>query len=224
MAVTWTIMHKRTASFLLPASAIWLGLGCEYLWRRFHLSPRGIWIGSAVVITLIALQAGRVLYNVRVKGTVVNDPASFVQASLLREAGVPMGRIWAFGGEPEIYYFWGNPEIFPFFQMDSYLAPYRQNRGNPAAFVSALRAVGFSYLCVTVPRNADRAHLADEGRSLGSQESNADSDVQPNSDDFIPLPSDLLAVSAHPAQYGLHLVGSRIADAGHSTAYVFLVR
>src|SRR5262249_32864167 len=65
IAVSLTIMHKRTGSFLLPACAVWFGLGVESLaiasrWGQWSKGPS---IVVAIAIGLNLLQASRTLYR-----------------------------------------------------------------------------------------------------------------------------------------------------------------
>jgi len=151
-----TIMQKRSASFLLPAVAVWIAFGVEFLSRwfsKYKYVPRLI---APVVIALLVADVGRTAF--RLQKVPPHPPASAVAASTLDSNNAPEVRVWAFGIEPEIYalrrqaiyYTYRNRHV-------DYQRLYLENQGRPEAFLAALRADGYRYLVTRIgpPRPRD---------------------------------------------------------------------
>ena len=206
LLVAWTIMHKRTGSFLLPASALWFGVGFQALCSGWAVEgQRRLNAVTAAVIVLNFVQLLRVPFQMRDDG-VVRDPASFVEAQLLRRAGAEPGRIWAFNCEPEVYSFLEWPIRFPFWQAErAYFPLYGDHRGDPAGFVESLRAAGFKYLAFR--------------SSPGPAPSDGAAEPQPYSN--LPWRSDLSRLIGEPGRYRIRLLGRAPCDRGRSLAYAF---
>lgn len=150
-----SIMHKRTGSFLLPAAAVWTGLGVEFLvsWCAARkLAGRLI---PLAVVALIVADMGRTAF--RLQRDPKLTPPSFVAASILDLNAAPAGRVWAFGMEPEIYAFRKQAIFYPFRERDSeYRRLYLGHQGKPDDFVAALRADGYRYLVVRIGPPTER--------------------------------------------------------------------
>jgi hypothetical protein len=150
VAVTLSVMHKRTASFLFPAAGVWFGLGLEVIATRLALgrTRRGLAVVVCMAVLLNLLQASRILYNLRSSSpTTISNPASYVAARLLSDYAADVGTVWAFKSEPEVYAFWGQPLYCSVWDGDSgYSSLYAQNQHNPEGFVNELRRSGFKYL------------------------------------------------------------------------------
>lgn len=206
--VALTIMHKRSGSFLLPAVGLWCACGLELLARRARgLSPeRRVALFALAAVTLNALQLGRLTFFYSKRG-ITRDGATLQQARLLRDAGALPGKVWAFGGEPEVYAFWGQPVLYPFAQRARKYNPiYSAHAGRPAEFTASLRRAGFSYLAFSLgpqgPANGEEPQIY--GGFSGQ-----------------PLREDLRRIVATPSRYGLQTLGSLPADRGGTRAYVF---
>ncbi|HEX7182462.1 MAG TPA: hypothetical protein VF756_11510 [Thermoanaerobaculia bacterium] len=210
--VVLTIMHKRSGAFLLPAVALWLGFGLEFLARQGRASSlsRRAALFAALAIAANLLQAGRIPFFFLKRG-VARDPATFQQARLLTAAGAPPGKVWAFGGEPEVYTFWGVPVVYPFPERHrGYNQTYSSHAGEPSAFVAALRAAGFSYLTFSLAPSSSEG--AGEERQIYG-----DFAVQPRR-------ADLATIAGSPARLGLEPLGSLAADRGSTRVYAFRIR
>jgi hypothetical protein len=212
LGVMLTIMHKRTGSFLLPAVAIWLGFGVEFLLLR---TPLGAcrWSRFAVTATVLLLnvgQAGRLVKSLPAFHA-PHEPATYVQGRLLRNSGAAPGQVWAFGGEPEVYVAWDQPIVFPFRNLDhGYQSLYRENEGNPRAFVESLRSCGFAYIAFSLRGTASGDGTVLEEQAYGGFVS------QPQRDDLVDMID-------HGPCFGLELVGHAPAAGGEFEAYVFRI-
>jgi hypothetical protein len=113
--VALSIMHKRTGSFLLPAAAVWVGFAVEFLVLHTPLCTRRY--ASVAVAGLVLLlevgQAGRLLRSLPSAYQEDGQP-TYVQGRILKTAAAPAGKVWAFGGEPEVYQAWNQPIVYPF--------------------------------------------------------------------------------------------------------------
>jgi hypothetical protein len=211
--VTLTIMHKRTGSFLLPAAAVWSGFGCEYLLLR---TPLGSTLARrALVLSLVLLlnvgQAGRLLKSLRAIH-LEDGPPTYVQGRLLRQAGAPAGKVWAFGGEPEVYQAWDQPIVFPLRTRplgEQWL--YRDCEGSPDAFVQRLRDWGHEYLAFTVAKDAPATQTDYEEQPYGVYASQ-------------PRRSDLRRFIESGSEYGLELLGKAPASGGRAEVFVYRIR
>jgi hypothetical protein len=211
--VTLSIMHKRTGSFLLPAAAVWVGFGVEFLLLRTPLG-RGRYSAAAVVGLVMLLtvgQAGRLVRSLRA-AHYPDGPAAYVQGRLLKEAAAPCGKVWAFGGEPEVYQAWQQPVLYPFrTRAEGYQWLYRDLEGAPAAFVGRLRKAGFSYLAFAVAKDPPDQRTPYEEQDYGPFASQ-------------PLREDLLHFIQSGSSYGLELVGRAPADRGKVEVCVYRIR
>jgi hypothetical protein len=207
IAVAWTIMHKRTGTFLLPAVAIWLALACEGLIARFDLHRRR---GATVLVlglVLFNLMLG-VRYWVR-RPSQAREQFPFVAGKLLRELQVEPGLLWAFGAQPEVYYFWDQTLVFPVLErFDLYDRHYEAHAGDPAGFIESLRGSGYRYLLFTLDRPA-RSGPSQTARQLYSLKE--------------PLRGDLDALVRSPEQYRLKPLGTRMCAGGTQSIYLFSV-
>lgn len=205
-----TTMTKRSGSFLLPAVAIWCALGLEFLVRRLRgLTPaRRAALASSVFLAATVLQLGRMGFYYAKRGT-TRDPATLQQAKLLRDAAAPRGKVWAFGGEPEVYAFWEQPVVYPFPDRETVYNPlYRAHAGRPAEFVAALRGAGFSYLTFSLAPAGSEGGLEPQMYGGFSGE---------------PQRADLERLAAAPARFGLDPLGSLPADRGARRVYAFRI-
>lgn len=210
--VALTVMHKRSGAFLLPGIALWCACGLELLVRRMRgLTParrptRRATLFALAAVALNALQLGRLAFFYAKRGS-TRDPATLQQARVLREAGAPPGKVWAFGGEPEVYAFLGQPVVYPFPHRDRDYNPlYGAHAGRPEELATALRGAGFSYLVF----------------SLGNQEPRDGREPQIYGDfSGQPLREDLRRIVATPGRYGLAPLGSLPADRGTTRVYAF---
>jgi hypothetical protein len=154
IVVALTVMHKRTGSFLLPAVAIWTALGAERVVQTLVEGERNWWRRAflSAVISLNVVQALRVPFRLRA----TEEPsATYVQGSSIAAADLGPGCIWAFGGEPEVYYFAGFAIRYPYRDRDrAYNSLYWDHVGDPLAFVQALREASFAYLTFRLPGTA----------------------------------------------------------------------
>jgi hypothetical protein len=208
LAVAATIMHKRTGSFLLPAAAVWVGLGCEVIADRLGGRPRRarLLVAAAVLAVLVA-DLGRTLYRLT-RTPPTHDPVTYVAAAALR--GAEPGPVWAFGGEPAVYAFLGRPVYYPFReQRAGYNRAYWDHVGRPDEFVSQLRAAGFRYLAFA---------LRDEGAADGPE-------PQPVEYHFggPPARSDLTRLRDDAPRLGLTPLATDPADGGRTRVYVFRI-
>jgi hypothetical protein len=152
----------------------------------------------------IAVSPLQIVYRAR-REPVVRDPATFVQGSLLRDRAMPPGYVWGFGGDPEIYYYWRQPIVMP----DRTVA---MPKGDPDAFVAALREAGFRYLTFVVRRAApDTAENATEPQPLAAPPDQ-------------PLRRDLLALADAPERHALRLLGTATAEQSTRQVYLFELR
>jgi hypothetical protein len=211
VAVAWTIMHKRTASFLLPAAALWVALGVEALarqWLRF--SPRAVRVVLALVVLGNVIQGVRIGFALR-KLEPARDVPDYVAARVLEGAGAEPGPVWAFGSEPDVYALRQWPIVYPFFDRNrEYNRAYLDHAGDPAGFVAELRARGFRYLVFVlapVPAPGSRT------------------EQQPFSN-YGPPPdrADLEQIAAAPARFGLEDLGSPPAAGARVRVRVYRVR
>ncbi len=201
LVVMPTVMHKRTGSFLLPAVAVWTAFGAERMVAELGLAERRRWrrVLLGAVIALNVAQTFRVVYRPE-----RSDSVTHVQGSSL--VGAAPGCVWAFGGEPEVYYFAGFPVHYPFYDRDrQYNAIYRDRAGDPAAFVRALREASFSYLTFTLPA-APAAAAAGAPQPYERYSGRARFD-------------DLASLAADPARHGLEEVSA--ATVGAERVYVY---
>ena len=206
--VVLTTMHKRSGSFLLPAAGLWCACGLELLARRTRgLTPaRRAALFALAAIALNALQLGRLAFFYARRGT-TRDPATLQQARVLSEAGVPPGKVWAFGGEPEVYAFWGQPVVYPFPRRDREYNPlYGAHAGRPGELVAALRGSGFSYLAFSLSPKGPSS--GEEPQIYGGFSGQ-------------PLREDLQRIVAMPGRYGLEPLGSLPADRRATRVYAF---
>jgi hypothetical protein len=210
--VTLSIMHKRTGSFLLPAAGVWLGFGVEFLLSSTPLgAPR---YAKAVILGLVLLlnagQAGRLLKSL--KSTRQEDgPATYVQGRILRQASATPGKVWAFGGEPEVYHGWNQPILVPFrTRAQGYQWLYRDHEGSPEAFVQRLRDSEFAYLAFSVATDSGAASPVEE-QMYGGYASQ-------------PRRSDLLEIIRSAPAHGLELIGRAPASGGRAEVYVYRLR
>jgi len=151
IVVTLTVMHKRTGSFLLPAVAIWTAFGAERVVQTLGAAERNWW-RRAFLIAVISLNVGQAL-RVPFRLRATEEPSvTYVQGSSIAAAGLRPGCIWAFGGEPEVYYFAGFAIRYPYRDRDrGYNSLYWDHLGDPLAFVQALREASFAYLTFRLP-------------------------------------------------------------------------
>jgi hypothetical protein len=153
--VAMSIMHKRTASFLLPAAAVWTALGVEFLDGWCTTYKRAARLIPAAVVALIVADMGRTAY--RLQRDPRSTPASFVAASILSASDSPAGRVWAFGMEPEIYAFRNQATYYPYRERDAdYQRLYLEHQGRLDEFVAALRVAGYRYLVVRIGPPTER--------------------------------------------------------------------
>ncbi len=225
VAVTLSVMHKRTASILFPAAGVWFGLGLEVIAARLALdrTRRGLAVFVCMAIALNLAQASRILYNLRSSSPVtISNPASYVAARLLSEHAAEVGPVWAFKSEPEVYAFWGQPLYCSVWDGDSgYSSLYAQNQHNPEGFVDELRRSGFKYL----------TFVLSEKPKPGTSDMEPQQYAQPfhNSSYGVPLRSDLCALMKDCNTNGLQLLGERagsitIIDEGTRNCKVYLFR
>jgi hypothetical protein len=210
LLAAWTTMIKRTGSFLLPAVAIWCACGLEFLVRRMRgLTPaRRAALATALFAAVTLLQLGRMAFYFAKRG-ITRDPATLQQARLLREASAPAGKVWAFGGEPEVYSFWEQPIVYPFPERDTVYNPlYGAHAGRPEEFVAALRGAGFSYLTFSLAPAAKEDGL--EPQMYGGFSGQ-------------PRREDLEKLAAAPARFGLVPLGDLPAERGASRVYAFRI-
>jgi hypothetical protein len=205
-----TTMTKRSGAFLLPAVAIWCVFGLQYLVEQTRgLTPeRRAALAAALFLTVNVLQLGRMSFYYVKRGT-TRDPATLQQARLLLKTGAPPGKVWAFGGEPEVYSFWGQPIVYPFPDRDRVYNPlYGAHAGRPGEFVAALRGAGFSYLTFS---------LAPEGGGDGPEPQ------MYGGFSGEPRRGDLERIVAAPARFGLDPLGELSADRGANRVYAFRI-
>jgi hypothetical protein len=152
------------------------------------------WI--TLVVWLIALCGA--LYRMA-RDQVVRHPTTYIQADLLR--GQKPDHVWAFGGEPEIYYYWRQPILIP----DRDLATHR---GNPAAFVAGLRSAGFRYLTFAIGLTPSVEAMEPQPFTAPARQ---------------PLRRDLLALLEAPQRYGLTRLGTAPAERASRAVYLFAI-
>jgi hypothetical protein len=214
LAVSTSIMHKRTGTFVLPAVAVWLAFAAEELIARFG-GDRRTWLVTAVVWGLVSsnvLLGTR--YWLRGQGP-ARDPCTLVIGRELKALQVAPGRVWAFGAEPEVYYFWGQPIAFPVFDQPAlHDRVYGVHRGNPVGFVDELRRQGYRYLIFRVEGSAST------GCSDGSIEGPTVKQVY-GSDP--PSRNDLESLIGSPGRYHLEPLFQVEADAGTSGIHAFVI-
>jgi hypothetical protein len=211
VAVGWTIMHKRTASFLYPAAALWVGLGAEVLARRWAgTSRRAVGPLLALVVAATAVQAARVGFSLR-KMEPPRQVSGCVAAEVLADAGAEPGPVWAFGSEPDVYALRRWPIVYPFFDREKdYNRVYAENIGDPSGFIAELRSREFRYLVFVLSP-------APPGGRPG--------EPQPFSD-YAPTPdrADLERIAADPGRFGLEPLGIRAAEGGRARVHVYRLR
>jgi hypothetical protein len=210
--VMLSIMHKRTGSFLLPAAAVWIGFGVEHLVLATPLGTRRF--SAAAVVGLVLLlnvgQAGRLPKSLRSLYR-EDGPATYVQGRLLKEAAAPAGKIWAFGGEPEVHWAWNQPVVFPFrARAQGYQWVYREQEGAPAAFVQRLREANFAYLAFSIAKEPSEKSAPYEEQLYGAYATQ-------------PRRSDLLHLVRSGSAHGLELIGRAPAARGQVEVYVFRI-
>jgi hypothetical protein len=212
VTVGWTIMHKRTASFLLPAAGIWVALGVEVLARRWiRFAPRVVWLVVALVVLGNVGQAARIGFALR-KLEPARGAPDYVAARILEGAGADPGPVWAFGSEPDVYALRQWPIVYPFFDRNrEYNRAYLDHAGDPAGFVAELRGRGFRYLVFVL------APVPAPGAGRGEE--------QPFSN-YGPTPdrADLERIAATPSQFGLEALGEHPAAGGRTRVHVYRVR
>ncbi len=210
VAVMWSIMHKRSGSFLLPAAAIWVGFGVEAVVRRLLLWRWrwGVEFAAGLFVVLTVLQASRVMLKT---GQVESspEPDSWVAAAILHEHQSQPGKTWAFGAEPEIYAWLREPIVYPFWaRQQGYEQLYTDHENHPARFVESLRSAGFSYLCFALALEPNEPSKTRESQQYGWPS---------------PLRADLLVLEGSPERFGLELIGQRSARAGQTSVRVYRV-
>lgn len=151
-AVTLTIQHKRTGIFLIPAVAIYFGVGCEWLLRQVsQRRAKCVLPLTVLILTLVVGQSFRILWRLKKFPTVVSDQITYQQGQLAKQHANPSGKIWAFGNEPEVYVHWGKAYDYPFDEREAYARLYSDNAGEPEKFREALRANGIRYVTFSLP-------------------------------------------------------------------------
>jgi hypothetical protein len=210
--VMLSIMHKRTGSFLLPAAAIWVGFGVEFLLLGTPLGTRRY--SAAAVAGLVLLlnvgQAGRLLKSLAFHYQ-EDGPVTYVQGRMLKEAAAPAGKVWAFGGEPEVYHAWNQPVVIPFrTRAQGYQWLYRDREGAPGAFVQRLREAEFAYLAFSVTKVPSGKSTPYEEQVYGGYASQ-------------PRRSDLLYLIHSGSAHGLELIGRAPAARGQVEVYVYRI-
>jgi hypothetical protein len=210
--VMLSIMHKRTGSFLLPAAAVWIGFGVEFLLLRTPLGtrPYSLVVVTGAVLLLNVGQAGRLVRSLR---SVYQEdgPATYVQGRLLKAAQAPAGKVWAFGGEPEVYQAWNQPIVFPLrTRAQGYQGLYRDLEGAPAAFVQRLREADFAYVAFSVAKDTPGTTPYEE-QLYGAYATQ-------------PRRSDLLHFIHSGSAYGLELIGRAPAARGQVEVHVYRIR
>jgi hypothetical protein len=214
LAVSTSIMHKRTGSFLLPAVAVWLALAAEELIVRFGGQQRS-WVATAVVGGLVAfnvLLGGR--YWLR-REAPIRNPCTLVMGRELKAAQVEPGPVWAFGAEPELYYFWGQPIAYPVFdQTTLHQRVYDIHRVDPEGFIEELRLQGYRYLIFRVERSVSTRSSAGGADSVTVKQAYGSNP---------PLREDLEALIASPDRYHLEPLFQAEADAGTSAIHAFVI-
>jgi hypothetical protein len=209
-AVAMTVMVKRTGSFLLPAAAIWMGLGVEVLIQHWLAQrPRLVPLAFACAIALNVGQAGRALLSPRDESP-PRENLDVVAAQLLREADAAQGEVWAFGSEPHIYALLNWPIVYPFFDRDrEYNTAYTEHEAQPELFAAELRRRGFHYLVFSLapagPSDTPIARQPFTGHGSA------------------PLRADLEELATHPWRAGLEELGRRPAQRNTSVVYVFRI-
>ncbi|MGL6073865.1 MAG: hypothetical protein ACRC8S_06870 [Fimbriiglobus sp.] len=208
--VTASIMHKRTGSFLLPAAAVWIALGCEMFIQRLGGSSQTRRLVILSVLALMIADSSRSLYRLHRRPN-THDPVSYVAASVLRDAAAETGPVWAFGAEPEVYAFWGRAVFYPFRTREvEYMRAYLDHIGQPEQFVRTLRDRGFGYLVFTL-------------RDSPADGSPSEPHVYDGMVGVSPLRADLVRIRDAAAVLNLSLVGTALADGGKTRVYVFRV-
>jgi hypothetical protein len=214
LAVSTSIMHKRTGTFLLPAVAVWLAFAAEELIARFRGNQR-TWVVAAVVWGMVSLN---VLLGARywlAREGPTRGPSTLVIGQELKASQVEPGPVWAFGAEPELYYFWGQPIVFPVLdQTVLHERVYGAHRGNPAGFIDELRRQGYRYLIFRVEGSVST------GSSVGAVES---ATVKQAYGSDPPLRADLEALIGSPGRYHLEPLFQVEADAGTSAIHAFVI-
>lgn len=214
IAVMLTIMHKRTGTFLLPAAAVWLALGVETVIAslRSDTAKARRWAVVGTAIALNITQALRVPHRY-FEESPRQQPVTFVQARMLIESGAAPGCVWAFGSEPELYYFWNVPIRYPYFQRSRIYNPlYANHRGHPEEFIEALRRASFSYLTFVLQAN----ELDRDTNTVAPQVYDRYAGT--------PLRADLLALAAQPNGFGLRLIDSAPVEPPWGAAYLFQIK
>ncbi len=151
-AVVLTIQHKRTGFFLIPAAALYFGLGFEWLASQLgKRQPKWIPVALVLVLVMVGGQSLRILWRLKKFPPDRNREITYRQSLLLRKANIRPAKIWAFGNEPEIYAYWGQPLDYPFDQRSEYAHTYSDHAKEPARFLEALRQKEIRYLLFSLP-------------------------------------------------------------------------
>lgn len=209
LGVAWTIMHKRTASFLLPWVAIWFALGTEVLVTRLGgLSTRRLVFAiPAVAFALNIVQISRLALAPPANDETTSFAGATVRAGRELQARVAEpGTVWAFGSESEVYAAWNQPQPYPFFdRWKDYNLAYARHRGSPIKFLRELRSRGFRYLMFTFSEEPTTEPLEEQTYASGAD--GADGTVGPDGAKTpmgpVPLRSDLLEIRTNLKHFGL---------------------
>ena len=196
-----SVMHKRTAAFAVPIVALWCAAAADALasrLRRRHV----VLAGFIAVIAVDGLRLAAAWPEARVPGP------SQAQARLLRDAGAAPARVFAFGSEPEIYATLAWPVVTPFFAWKSEVSPlYESHRGDPAGFIRALASAGYEWLALASPDGSQPVARQPYGYYIAD-----------------PLTSDLAALDARPADFGLEAAGRAAASAPAHEVRLYRIR
>jgi hypothetical protein len=185
LAIAWSVMHKRTGAFLVPAVVVWVVLALDAWVVRGAEPPRRLVMAALLVCALCAMDVVRLAYAFRGAAPVTG----FVQreVAILESSGVPRGEVFAFGQEPSLYGLLGWPVRFEYWNRRA-TSGARYVPGAPAAFVEGLRAGGTRYLVFVVSGDEVTAYPHSwTGAAVRSE--------------------DLLALVREPGRYGLTPVG-----------------
>jgi hypothetical protein len=207
-ACSWTVMHKRIGSFLLPAAAVWFAVGVEAFAARFRPeSSRAAFIAVAIAVGALLLQAGRVLAPTE---RAADGPASISvpAAKLLAGHAGRTDPVWAFGSEPEIYALGRARVVYRFFDRGADEALVRATAGHPDRFVAALRDREVRFLTFALSSGTP-SETAEPQRYFAA-------DANPRRDD-------LAALVDRAGDFGLRLIGSQENNSGTRRVYVFAI-
>lgn len=210
-----TLMHKRTGSVILPAVGIWVGLGVATLVNRLH-SRGKMWEAVAIAVGAALLVVGQAARPALKMARSAPSPPGVPQAAaeLLTKHASRDNAVWSFGCEPEVYVEWGTAFYFPFREFrQQYLPVYERHRGDPGAFVAAVKEQGCGYLTFTIAEQSQQQEGDPEAL-----------EPQPYWFGEFPLRSDLCALADDPEQYGLRLLGEIQAAPGRRVLLFSLAR